>query len=156
MQYTRARFAGLIFLALTLVAYLCAQAPAQKPFSVPGTNGTWSVTGYVLTTSPVNVCSLTSSGSRQVAAPTCGETVFVCGGDVNAAAGTAATITITDALSGSFWTTVAPLSSTAASSYNIPFGSGANAPIGCRPFPKGLVVNASANTTITFSAWGVY
>lgn len=158
MKFTRARFCGLSILALAIACGALFAQSVQKPFTVPGTNGSWSVTGYVLTTSSVVLCgsNLTSSGSLNVALPPCNATVFMCGSDENASSGTAVTTTIQDATGGFFWNAIAPLSPTAASSYNIPLGSAASTPIGCRPFPSGVAVKASTGSTITFSAWGVY
>jgi hypothetical protein len=139
----------LFAVALLAIGPLCAQSKVQPE----GNNGSWRITGYVLTTSPVTLSSLVSSGSLTSLPPVPGQTVWLCGGDVNAAAGTAATVTIKDGNSGVFWTAVAPLSTTAASSYSIPLGSGTGSS-GCRPFPAGLLVSASAGSTITFAGWG--
>ena len=138
-------------LALFLAQSSTAQNPAQ-PTPV-GANGTFRVIGYVLTTSPVNICTLTASASIVLPLANCsGRIFYVCSGDVNANAGTSATVTITDGQSNSFWTTINPLSSSNASSYNIPFGA---YPF-CRPFPSGIVVSASSNSTFTLSLTGYY
>jgi hypothetical protein len=148
-------FIVMVFAVMAFAATLLyGQSGASKPFTVPGTNGTWMVTGYSLTTTPTNLSTLSASGS--IAPPPRNQTVFLCGADVNASAGTTASVTIQDGIGNYFWNAIAPLSSGNPSSYNIPVGSGASAPIGCRPFPSGLVVSASSASTITFSAWGVY
>jgi len=133
---------------IALLAALSISAVAQTRPS--GTNGTWRIAGYVLTTAQVSLCTLTASAS--IVPPPCNAILYVCTSDVNASAGTAATVTIADALGNAFWTTVAPLSSSAASSYNIPVGT---YPF-CRPFPAGMLVSASAGSTITFAASGYY
>jgi hypothetical protein len=155
MQYTRARFCGLSALVLLLAtcALLFAQAITPRPFRPSGVNGTWAVMDYALTTSAVNLANLTASST--IAPPPPNTTVFLCGGDINASAGTSATVTIQDGTGGYFWNGIVPLSTTQASSTNIPLGTGGS-PVACRPFPAGIVVSASSGSTFTFSGWGVY
>lgn len=154
MKYTHARFAGLIALALAACA-LFAQYGTTKPFAVPGTNGTWMVMGYALTTSATNIAALTASAS--VVPPPANTTVFLCGGDLSVASSTSVTATIQDVAGNSFWNAVEPFSgATGGASYNLALGAGASAPIGCRPFVRGMLVSASSGSTITFSGWGVY
>lgn len=119
----------------------------------------WRITGYVLTTSPVNLSTLVSSGSLTAIPPASGQTIWLCGGDINAGAGTTATVTLKDGAGAFWWNGIAQLSSTAASMYNFPLGTVAmnGQPFaGCRPFPGGMLVSASAGSTITFSGWGVF
>lgn len=138
---------------LVLCPFLDAQANRLQP---PGSNGAWMITGYVLTATPVNISSLVSSGSLTAAPPGAGQTIWMCGGDVNAASGTSVTITLRDGNGGYFWNGINPLNPSAASSFNFPFGGGGAGFTGCRPFPNGLLVSASSAATITFSGWGVY
>jgi hypothetical protein len=140
----------LVLLIALLTQIVLAQNPAQ-PTPV-GANGTFRVIGYVLTTTPTNICTLTASASIVLPATCTGRIFYVCSGDVNASAGTPATITIKDGQGNFFWNALTPLSSTAASSYNIPFGA---YPF-CRPFPSGIVVSASSNTVITLNLSGYY
>jgi len=134
----------------------CPLLRAQTPPIILGGQN-WYITGYVLTTTPVSVCSLVSSGSLTALPPTCSQIVWWCGGDLNAAAGTAATITLKDGNGGYYWNAIAPLSATAASSFNIQFSAEPGAKYGgCRPFPSGLLVSASIGGVVTFSGHGVY
>lgn len=139
----------LILLGALLIQSAFAQNPAQPTPS--GANGTFRVI-TVLTTTPTSICSLTASASVVLPSNCSSRIFYVCAGDVNASAGTGVWVSIVDGQSNSFWTTVAPLSTTAASNYNIPFGA---YPF-CRPFPSGVVVSASANSTITLSLSGYY
>ena len=133
-----------------LLGQLFAQNPAQPKPS--GANGTFRVVGYVLTSTPTNICSIAASASVVLPSSCTGRIFYVCSGDVNAASGTSVGITISDGQSNAFWAAVAPLSTTAASSYNIPFGA---YPF-CRPFPNGIVVSASSSSVITLSISGYY
>jgi hypothetical protein len=142
-----------ILLSLILASSLYGQS-AQ----IQGSQS-WRITGYVLTTSPVSLSTLVTSGSLTALPPAASATVWLCGGDINASAGTAATVSIKDGNGAYYWNAIAPLSATVASNFNFPFGTvPANGAAygGCRPFPAGLLVSASAGSTITFSAWGVY
>ena len=146
-----------LFRLFALLALSIFLLQAQSNFRVTASSD-WRITGYVLTTSPVSVATLVSSGSMTAVPPATGAIVWLCGADVNASAGTAATVTIKDGAGAYFWNAIAPLSSTAASSFNVPFGTASHVTpsAACRPFPGGMLVSASAGSTITFSGWGVF
>jgi len=134
---------ALVLAGFAIVPHIQAQNPNRSQ------SGTWSINPVYLTTTTTNVCNL--GGNH----PPCNVDVWACQGDVNAAAGTAATITITDnqMTPVPFWQTVAPLSASNASSYKI-WEAGSHE--GCRYFPGGMLVKASANTTIYFAAGGFF
>ena len=110
----------------------------------------WRISPQYLTTTPTDVCTMTGAVGC-----VSGKTLWACQGDVSATAGTAATITIRDGQGTPvpFWSTITALSASAPSSYKIWEASGPNTG-SCRPFPGGIFVSASANTTIYISIGG--
>jgi hypothetical protein len=148
----------LSFLAFPLLFVLAAFAPLYGQSRIAGSQN-WYVTGYVLTTSPVSVASLVSSGSMTASPPTASQIVWLCGSDINALAGTAASVTMKDGNGGAYFPAITPLSSTAPSMYNFPLGTSpfnGAAFGGCRPFPGGLMVSANTASAITWAGWGVF
>jgi hypothetical protein len=140
----------LFFLLILTVFGAIAQNPAQP--TPNGANGTFRVIGYVLTTTPTNLCSLSASASVLLPPSCSGKILYVCAGDVNASSGTSVSVTLRDGQGNYYWNGIAPLSTAAASSFLIPFGV---YPF-CRPFPSGILASASSNSTITLSISGYY
>lgn len=104
----------------------------------------WYTKAQYLTTTPTEVCAL--SGTSGCSALATGRTFWLCRADINATAGTAATVTVTDGQTSPIplFSAVSALSSSAASTatlINSMRGS-------CVPMVGGVYVSASANSTI--------
>lgn len=140
--------AALLALVLTVsVQPPMAHAQAQSA-------GNWNIQPQLLTTTPTQLCAM---AGRNI--PDCGRNVWLCEGDVNAVAGTAATVTLLDGNGIPFISGVAPLSSSVASNYLLWSATSPAVPTdtaGCRFFPKGITMSASANTTIYVQMGGRY